>query len=78
MRIQSISLERLLDEIINPIEETVDRTLEKYGCHDVDVRETVGKGEPLFVICRICTKSALNTGTGKCLDCHNKIAWGRI
>lgn len=67
-------LKDLLDEIIDPIIENVDKTLEKYGCHDVDVRETVGGSEPLFFTCRRCKKSALNTGDGFCVGCRTRNA----
>jgi hypothetical protein len=67
-----ITLEALLDEIIDlrGIIEHVDATFAKYGCHDVDVKETIGRGEPLFVICRKCRREAINTGTGYCVKCN--------
>jgi hypothetical protein len=67
-----ITLEALLDEIIDMrgIIENVDVTLAKYGCHDVEIKETIGRGEPLFVKCTKCGKSALNAGDGLCVGCR--------
>lgn len=75
---KSYTIRQLIENLF--FEETFidDKVMLKYGMHDVDVRETVGKGEPLFVTCRQCHKSALNTGTGKCLKCHNRKAWSQI
>jgi hypothetical protein len=56
--------------MIRECEEEADKVLAKYGMHDVDVKETVGRGEPLFVTCIKCGTSALNAGDRLCVGCR--------